>query len=343
MSSSIQYNTKIVNIWLKGSIFLIFVMVIVGGLTRLTDSGLSITEWELFSGIIPPLSTTEWNNYFNEYKKIPQYQLLFPGMSLDEFKYIFFWEYFHRLLGRIIGLFFIIPLLYFTFTRTIKINYLYIFYFVFFLICLQGFFGWYMVQSGLVHDVTVSHYRLSIHLFTAVLIISILYWNYLCLSKNNNQNFFSKDKGYLLLKIFFLLILIQVILGAFVSGLDAGSIYQTWPKMNNTFFPDDTNFSNIYDLLNFENHSLVQFYHRNLAYVIFFYFCFITYKFFKKKIIIDKKIFLVVSIILLIQILLGIITLISGLNIYLAIFHQIFSLLLVLSVLRLNFFSAKQY
>tara|TARA_B100000886_G_scaffold337202_1_gene297452 strand:+ start:352 stop:1383 length:1032 start_codon:yes stop_codon:yes gene_type:complete len=343
MSSSIEYNTKIVSIWLKGSIFLIFVMVIVGGFTRLTDSGLSITEWELFSGIIPPLSTIEWKNYFDEYKKIPQYQLLFPGMTLDEFKYIFFWEYFHRLLGRVIGLFFIIPLLYFTFKKAIKMNYLYIFYFVFFLICLQGFFGWYMVQSGLVNDVTVSHYRLSIHLFTAVLIISILYWNYLCLSKNINRNFFSNDSGYIILKIFFFLILIQVIFGAFVSGLDAGSIYQTWPKMNNSFFPDDTHFTNIYDMFNFENHSLVQFYHRKLAYIIFFFFCYLSYKIFKKKIIIDKKIFLLVSIILLVQILLGIVTLISGLNIYLAIFHQIFSLVLVLSVLRLNFYSAKHY
>ena len=183
-------NSKYFSYWLKGSIFLIFLMIIVGGLTRLTDSGLSITKWELISGILPPLSSSDWLAYFNEYKKIPQFLLLYPNMTLSEFKVIFFWEYFHRLLGRIIGLFFILPLIYFTFKKQIIKKDLIIFYFVFFLICLQGFFGWFMVESGLVDDVTVSHYRLAIHLFTAVIILSILYWSFLNYSNKTTKIFF---------------------------------------------------------------------------------------------------------------------------------------------------------
>ena len=332
-------NSKYFSYWLKGSIFLIFLMIVVGGLTRLTDSGLSITKWELISGILPPLSSSDWLAYFNEYKKIPQFLLLYPNMTLSEFKVIFFWEYFHRLLGRIIGLFFILPLIYFTFKKQIIKKDLIIFYFVFFLICLQGFFGWFMVESGLVDDVTVSHYRLAIHLFTAVIILSILYWSFLNYSNKTTKKFFSFIKNNLILKFFFLLILIQIIFGAFVSGLDAGRIYQTWPMMNNSFFPDDTVLNGPLDLLNFNNESLVQFYHRSFAYLIIIFFLYIFLKSRDQKFRVDIKSLNIVALVLLAQIILGILTLVSGLNLYLAIFHQFLSLVLLLSVLRLNFFS----
>ena len=162
--------------WLKGTLILVFSIIIIGGLTRLTNSGLSITEWELFAGIFPPLNENAWNDYFNQYKKIPQYKLLNFDMTLKEFKVIFYWEYFHRILARSIGLFFLIPLIYFYLTKKIKKKYLYICCFIFSLILLQGVIGWYMVKSGLVKDITVSHYRLSLHLSTAILIISTIYW-----------------------------------------------------------------------------------------------------------------------------------------------------------------------
>ena len=161
--------------WLILSLLLVFLIIIVGGLTRLTDSGLSITEWELIKGIIPPLSNESWEIYFNEYKKIPQYKLLNFNMTLHEFKIIFFWEYFHRILARLIGLFFLIPLILFYISKKIKNEYLLICFTIFGLIVLQGIIGWYMVKSGLIKDTTVSHYRLAIHLSTAIIIISSIF------------------------------------------------------------------------------------------------------------------------------------------------------------------------
>ena len=157
-----SYDKKINNIifyWLNLGLALIFLMIIVGGLTRLTNSGLSITEWELFKGVFPPLNETGWNDYFQLYKQIPQYYILYPNMTLDEFKIIFYWEYAHRILGRLIGLFFLIPIIYFQFIKKISFSELKPYYLILFLIVLQGGLGWYMVKSGLVNDVTVSHYR----------------------------------------------------------------------------------------------------------------------------------------------------------------------------------------
>ena len=152
---------KNISYWLLAMFWIVSIMIIVGGLTRLTDSGLSITEWQLFSGILPPLNTPQWNEYFDLYKKIPEYKLQNYSMSLNEFKVIFWWEFLHRFLGRLIGIFFILPLIFFFlklgFSKTKKL------FTIFFLICLQGFVGWYMVASGLIDRVDVSHYRLSLH------------------------------------------------------------------------------------------------------------------------------------------------------------------------------------
>ena len=170
---------QLASIWLLSMIILVFLMIIVGGLTRLTDSGLSITEWELFKGILPPLTNDGWETYFNLYKKIPQFKLVNPLMTFEEFKIIFYWEYFHRLLGRIIGLMYLIPLIYFSIKGAFDKKTLRILYFIFLLILLQGILGWYMVESGLSNNISVSHYRLSLHLFFAFIIISFLIWNYL--------------------------------------------------------------------------------------------------------------------------------------------------------------------
>ena len=170
-----KINKLFIN-WLFFSLILILSIIVIGGLTRLTDSGLSITEWELFKGIVPPYNEIIWNNYFELYKQIPQYKLLNNNMNLDEFKIIFYWEYIHRMIARFIGLFFLIPLIYFYFFKKINKKYLSTCYLILFLIILQGTIGWFMVKSGLVNDVTVSHYRLSLHLFVALLICSILYW-----------------------------------------------------------------------------------------------------------------------------------------------------------------------
>ena len=325
---------QLVSVWLLSMITLVFLMIVVGGLTRLTDSGLSITEWELFKGIFPPLSKETWTLYFNLYKEIPQFKYLNPSMTIEEFKVIFYWEYFHRLLGRIIGLMFLIPLIYISFKKIVEKKVLNIFYFIFFLILFQGLLGWYMVESGLTENTTVSHYRLSLHLFFAFIIISLLYWNYLNFKFLVNKSFFNLKN--ILIKLLFLLILFQIIIGAFVSGLDAGMIYQTWPKMNHSYFPDDINIFE-FNLFNFfDNQSFVQFLHRSVAYLIIGFAIFIGIKMLTNKQEEYYKNYFIVFFILLIQVLLGIFTLISGLNLYLASLHQITSVILVFSVLKLN-------
>ena len=335
-----SYDKKINNIifyWLNLGLALIFLMIIVGGLTRLTNSGLSITEWELFKGVFPPFNETGWNNYFQLYKQIPQYYILYPNMTLDEFKIIFYWEYAHRVLGRLIGLFFLIPIIYFQFIKKISFSELKPYYLILFLIVLQGGLGWYMVKSGLVNDVTVSHYRLSLHLGLAIIIISIIFWQIMMLRENKEKIFFNTNKEKIPFIILFFLIFIQIIFGAFVSGLDAGKIYQTWPLMGYNYFPDDSIIKNLNDLINFENHSLVQFYHRNLAYLVTIYVCFISYLVLKKK---DKKLNKIIFffiIVLLTQILLGILTLLTNLHIVLASAHQISSVILILTALRLYY------
>ena len=181
-------NPKINNqlsLWLIIMFWIIAIMIVVGGLTRLTDSGLSITEWQLFSGILPPLNNNDWIMYFNLYKKIPEYELQNYNMTLQEFKIIFWWEWGHRFLGRVIGISFLIPLVYFSFK--IEFYKLLNLYLIFFLICFQGFVGWYMVSSGLVDRVDVSHFRLSVHLLIAFLILSLIFWNYLKTKVINNN------------------------------------------------------------------------------------------------------------------------------------------------------------
>ena len=341
MYSNEKKINKLFLYWLITSLILVFIIIIIGGLTRLTNSGLSITEWELFKGIMPPLNDKTWELYFNQYKQIPQYKVLNFNMSLDDFKVIFYWEYIHRIFARIIGLFFLIPIIYFFLSKKINSNYLRMSFLIMSLIIFQGVIGWYMVKSGLVNNVTVSHYRLSIHLSLAIFIISILFWLIKNILNNDNKYFFKFSKNNLPFLILIFLIFIQIILGAFVSGLDAGQIYQTWPLMGNQYLPNDLFLNELIILLDFNSHSLVQFYHRNLAYIIIIYSVFIALFIYKKKLNnLYKPMFIFLSIIVL-QVLLGIFTLISGLNIYLASTHQITSVLLVFSALNLYYFRAK--
>ena len=321
--------------WLLISFILVFCMVIVGGLTRLTDSGLSITKWELFTGILPPLTDVKWNEYFDLYKKIPQYQILNKDMLLSEFKIIFYWEYFHRILGRIIGLFFLIPLIIFYIYGKIDKRLMSQCLVIFLLILLQGIIGWYMVVSGLTDKVTVSHYRLSIHLSIAIIIISLIFWILINLKDKSLKKFFINKKQNYPFYILIVLIFSQIIVGAFVSGLDAGRVYQSWPLMNYTYFPDDVVIKNFFDFFDFDNHSLIQFYHRNLAYIITLYVLYLGYLIIKKRDQAILKAYSILLFFLILQIFLGVYTLISGLNIYLASSHQISSLLLVLSVINL--------
>ena len=325
---------KLFTSWLIALILLIALMIVVGGLTRLTDSGLSITQWELFSGILPPFNNQDWIYYFNLYKEIPEYKLQNYSMTMSEFKIIFWWEWAHRFLGRVIGLATIIPLLYFSFKFEIKklLN----LYIIFFLICFQGFIGWYMVSSGLVDRVDVSHYRLSIHLLIAFIILASLFWNFLNIVNNKNKKFFLNKSNFISIKILIFLIFSQIVFGAFVSGLDAGKIYQTWPLMNDSYIPNDVNFSNYNEFLNFNDRSVVQFFHRNLAYIIFLLIIFIGFTIRKFNKINLFKEYNYLLIFVLIQIFLGILALLTNLNMIVASLHQISSIFLI--IVSINFY-----
>lgn len=311
-------QNKFIQIWLISIIFLLTFMIIVGGLTRLTDLGLSITEWELFKGFLPPLSQNDWLNYFELYKNIPEYTEQNYNMSLSEFKIIFWWEWAHRFLGRLIGIVFLIPLIYLFFKH--DFNFVKKYVLIFLLICFQGFLGWYMVSSGLVDRVDVSHYRLSIHLFVAFVILSLVIWEFLL---NINLKKIKINFKTYLPEIFLFLLFIQLILGAFVSGMDAGKIYNNWPLMGQNYYPDDSYFSDLFKLNAFDNPSIVQFIHRNMAYVILIFYLFMVFKFSKIKVKYINNIIYIIGIILFLQIFLGILTLLSGANIFYSSLHQI--------------------
>ena len=332
-------NPKInyqLSLWLISMFVIISIMIVVGGLTRLTDSGLSITKWDLFSGFLPPLNHNDWIMYFDLYKKIPEFKLQNYNMSLQEFKIIFWWEWGHRFLGRVIGIVYLIPLIYFSFK--IKFSKILNFYLIFFLICFQGFIGWYMVSSGLVDRVDVSHFRLSIHLLIAFIILSLIFWNYLKVT--NNQNVLN-GIGSNIPFIFLVLIFIQIIVGAFVSGMDAGKIYNSWPLMDNTYFPNDSNFRDLFRLSAFSDPSLVQFMHRNLAYLITIFYVFIFFKIYKNRLVNLYRTVNILGLFIILQIILGIFTVIYGAQIYIAAMHQLSSVFLVSSSLYFLYINTK--
>jgi cytochrome c oxidase assembly protein subunit 15 len=321
-------------IWLFALLSMIILIILIGGLTRLTDSGLSITTWELFAGLLPPLTNDKWKDYFELYKTIPEYSEQNSNMTLSEFKIIFWWEWGHRQLGRLIGLTVLIPLIYFTFKNGLWVLKKY--GIIFLLVCLQGFFGWYMVSSGLVDRIDVSHYRLSIHLVTAFLILSIIFWKLLRLTqiKINNISFDLR-----LFKFFFILLFIQLIIGAFVSGMDAGKLYNTWPLMGSSYFPDDSKFIEFLNINFFDNPSIVQFVHRNLAYLIVIIYIYLLFLVFRDTNKIFRKPIIIIGISIFLQVILGVVTLLSGVKIIYASLHQINSILVILSSLYFLYIS----
>ena len=332
-------NPKINNhlsIWLILMFWIISIMIIVGGLTRLTDSGLSITKWQLFSGLLPPLNQNDWVLYFNLYKEIPEFKLQNYNMNIQEFKVIFWWEWAHRFLGRLIGITYLVPLIYFSFK--IQVYKLLNLYLIFFLICFQGFIGWYMVSSGLIDRIDVSHFRLSIHLLTAFIILSLIFWNYLKIKKGD---VILNKMSSIIPFLFLILIFTQIVIGAFVSGMDAGKIYNSWPFMGNSYFPDDNDLINLFKLSAFSDPSLVQFMHRNLAYVIIIFYLYIFYKVYKNRMYELYKPINIVGLFIILQIVLGVFTIIYGAQIYIASMHQISSIFLVSSCIYFLYINTK--
>ncbi|EJW21803.1 hypothetical protein IMCC14465_01970 [alpha proteobacterium IMCC14465] len=263
----VSRESRLVGIWLLSVAALIILMVIVGGLTRLTDSGLSITEWRPVTGALPPLSQADWLSEFDKYKAIPEYQLVNKGFSLEEFKYIYWWEWAHRQLGRVIGLVYFFPFVFFLMRGFIARQHILPLTGIFFLGGLQGFMGWYMVQSGLTDRVDVSQYRLAMHLGLALIIFCLIFWQALRLLQpaqaaavRSRQIYF----GYFLIFMVFM----QSLLGALVAGLNAGKTYTDWPFMDGDLIPSGlVDMQPVMDNF-FENHLTVQFDHRIGAYLL---------------------------------------------------------------------------
>jgi len=256
-------SRKAVGLWLLAVALVILGMITIGGLTRLTGSGLSITEWKPIMGAIPPLSEREWADAFAKYRHIPQYILENRGMTLGQFKGIFWWEWIHRFLGRLLGVVFFAPFVWFAATGAIKHSEALRFVVLFLLGGLQGFIGWWMVTSGLETRVSVSQYRLAIHLGAALLLLVAILWIALEYLRGGKSTGMSKRAAG-----FVILVYGQMLLGALVAGLHAGLIYNTWPDMNGRAIPEDPFYLAPWWKNFFENDGLAQFDHRIGAYIV---------------------------------------------------------------------------
>ncbi len=320
-----------ISLWLVSLMSIILLMIIVGGLTRLTESGLSMVDWRLFMGTIPPLSHGDWLKVFEDYKQYPEYQIKNINMTLSEFKYIFWWEYGHRVLGRIIGIIFIIPFIYFALKKYFSNEELYSYSFLLFLGGAQGIIGWWMVKSGLDVNPYVSHLRLAVHLIIAQIILSLIAYLFLKrLDIGIYKNNFSSHKTFFI--FFNIIIFFTVIYGAFMAGLDAGKSFNTWPKMGDNYIPENLIF--IEDRLFgfFDNSVFIHFFHRALAYLSFLtilYMCFKHFKGIENKY--QKIHFLIVLFLVLIQLFIGVFVVLSNVQVSLGSIHQIIGTLLFVS------------
>jgi cytochrome c oxidase assembly protein subunit 15 len=256
-------SRRAVGIWLLAIALVILGMVTIGGLTRLTGSGLSITEWKPIMGAIPPLNQAEWQDAFTRYQRIPQYMVENRGMSLEAFKGIFWWEWIHRFLGRLLGVLFFVPFVWFAATGAIQKRDWPRMLLLFALGGLQGFIGWWMVTSGFEVRTSVSQYRLAIHLGAALLLLVAILWIALEYLRDTSER--GGDRRGI---VFVSLVYFQMLLGALVAGLHAGLIYNTWPDMNGRVLPEDAFFSAPWWINFFENPGLAQFDHRIGAYIV---------------------------------------------------------------------------
>ncbi len=319
-------NNKSVIIWLLSGCFLVFVMVVVGGITRLTNSGLSMTDWHLVTDTLPPLSEAKWQEAFDRYKQFPEYQKIniHNDFTLSDYKFIYFWEWFHRFIGRIIGLVFIVPFFYFLLKKKIDKATLNKCFVLLGMGALQGFFGWFMVRSGLIDNPDVSHFRLSLHLTFAFITFAYTLWVALDLIYPDKKAPIIPLKK--LARITLVLLLLQIIYGGFVAGLDAGQIHNHWPMMSDGQFIHDSVFIEQKTLfLNLvEGKSGVQFVHRTLAYFVVGFILFLYYKGKKYNLSTQQKNGLnaLVAIVFL-QFILGVFTLLYHVPLWLGLFHQV--------------------
>lgn len=312
--------------WLFLVAALVVLMVAVGGITRLTESGLSITEWKPVTGALPPLGEAQWQAEFEKYKRIPEYQQINRGMSLADFQFIYFWEWAHRLLGRIIGLAFALPLAWFAWRKAIPAGYGPRLLAIFALGGLQGVIGWWMVASGLVERTDVSHYRLAVHLLTALFLLAGLVWTALDLHAlaRNGAARPARLRGLPLLAA--LVLFVQLLWGAYVAGLNAGYVANTWPLMNDHLFPQGVEWRGSLWASASDDPFFVHFFHRWWAWVAALMLLLLARR---AKQAGERRASVALNALLGTQILLGIATVMSNMALWLAATHQLVGALLV--------------
>ena len=325
-------NKKVIY-WLLTGCTLIFIMVVVGGITRLTHSGLSISNYKLISGTIPPMNETEWQAAFDLYKQYPEYQKLNNTFTLEDFKDIYFWEWLHRVIGRFIGVVFIIPFLYFLLKRQLTKSTIKKCLVLLVLGGFQGFLGWYMVKSGLVDRPDVSHYRLAMHLTTAFITFAYTLWVALDLWFPTKKEV---DKGLRnLIRLGMAVLLVQIIWGAFVAGLDAGFIHNHWPLMSDGKLIHETvTIEQNPVWKNFvEGKSGVQFIHRTLAYVVVALIGLIWYRTRKvNRTPLQTKGVRLLVLLVFVQFILGVFTLLLHVPVILGVLHQVVAFFLLAAI-----------
>jgi cytochrome c oxidase assembly protein subunit 15 len=330
--------------WMFTCCVLIFVMVVIGGATRLTNSGLSIVEWKPIHGTIPPLNAAEWQEEFTKYQQYPEYQKINKGMSLEEFKGIFWWEYIHRVWGRIIGMAFLLPLLWFAGVKKVPLRTLLPFVGLFGLVCFQGFMGWYMVKSGLQDNPAVSHYRLTVHLLLALTLFSCCYLlglKYAAQEKTLRvSNFLTRYTG-----VFCVLLFLTITMGGMVAGSDAGLIYNTFPLMEGHIMPLEAFHLQPWWVNLGENPATKQFVHRMLAYTTFFAGLGLVYAVWRRVPQGDaaRRASLILLGLLCCQIGLGVATLLYHVPVVLGVLHQANAVLVLAAALHLRFVLKKGF
>ncbi|MEM0518381.1 MULTISPECIES: COX15/CtaA family protein [Aequorivita] len=329
----VKKDNKKVIYWLLTGCFLIFIMVVVGGITRLTHSGLSISSYKLVSGTIPPLNEAEWIAEFEHYQQFPEYQKLHNHFDLEDFKDIYFWEYIHRVLGRLLGIVFLVPFFYFLLKKQLTKPTIKKAIILLFLGGFQGFLGWYMVKSGLIDRPSVSHYRLAMHLTTAFLTFAYTFWVALDLIYPVKKEINTHIRN--IIRFGMAVLLIQIIWGAFVAGLDAGWIHNHWPFMNEGKLIHETVYTEQVPLWkNFvEGKSGVQFVHRYMAYLVVAVILFIWYKTRKLSLTnLQQKSINALLILVFTQFILGVYTLILQVPVVLGVLHQVTAFFLLASM-----------
>ncbi|WP_026710424.1 COX15/CtaA family protein [Flavobacterium filum] len=336
-------TNKPVIIWLLSGCFLLFIMVMVGGITRLTNSGLSMTDWHLVTDTFPPTSEKAWNDAFEEYKKFPEYQKIniHNDFTLDDYKFIYFWEWFHRFIGRIIGLVFIIPFVYFLIKKKLDSETIKKCIILLFMGGFQGFLGWFMVKSGLIDNPDVSHYRLALHLTFAFITFAYTLWVALDLIYPNKVEVILPLRK--IARIAMVVLILQIIYGGFVAGLNAGLIHNHWPLMSEGKLIHETVWIEQPTLLQnlTEGKSGVQFIHRTFAYFVVGMILFLYFKSKKYSLtILQIKGLNVLVLFVFAQFILGIFTLLLHVPLWLGLAHQLMAFLLLSAmVLVLHRFS----